>query len=644
MQDARGDDPTLPMNVTALTGSREDLAASPDPADVDLLHRLESALGAQYVVVRRLARGGFSDVFEVCDITLDRRLAVKVLRPDVAWTHGMLARFKQEARALARLAHPHTVPIHFVAESDGIVFYVMPFVEGKTLADLFVAQGALEPAALAGVLLPVLDCLEHAHRLGIVHRDIKPDNILLERDTGRALLVDFGIAKCLDGRAQHTQAGFVVGTPLYMSPEQALGRDTVDARADIYAFGVMLFQLVTGAPPFDGHTSQEIVGKHLTQPVPVPAHLNTRIPRWLSDVILRCMAKDPADRFQSAAEMAAAIRAGLGTLPADTITAARLAAQLEAPPAAVEPLPTRVVAATPEPVPPVGAPATPRTVRAPIRILLAGAGLAAVLLGAFVLARPAREATVVYENRLLHPVWLVVDGGKNHLVGAGDSVLVAWPEGKRLAAEWSLVRPVDADQRPLGAPLAGRFVDDRPAGRLRRAIDVPSVGGRWFAPRIVNESGVPLKVAVRVGGEEMPCDCEVPADGGAVALGYYPLAGAAAVRISDANGRARLYDGLEPRRERASGAVAVRVAARDLPPLRPAAPVTARRPAPVRVAAHKPAPPRDTAHASPPPPATQVAVAPAPEPEAAPPAEAPAPRPKPRASAANPLSSFLPVR
>jgi serine/threonine-protein kinase len=141
-------------------------------------------------VVRRLAQGGFSDVFEICDIELDRRLAVKVLRPDVAWTHGMRARFKQEARAIARLNHQHTVPIHFVGDSQGLVFYVMSFVEGPTLADLLLAQGPLDPRTLVPMVLPVLEALEHAHAHGIIHRDIKPDNVLIEEATGRPLLLD----------------------------------------------------------------------------------------------------------------------------------------------------------------------------------------------------------------------------------------------------------------------------------------------------------------------------------------------------------------------------------------------------------------------------------------------------------------------
>ncbi len=189
----------------------------------------------------------------------------------------------------------------------------MSFVEGPTLADLLLAQGPLNPQTLVPMVLPVLEALEHAHAHGIIHRDIKPDNVLIEEATGRPLLLDFGIAKCLDGISTHTQVGFVVGTPLYMSPEQALGRDTVDARADLYAFGAMLFQLLTGAPPYEGKTSQEIVGRHLSEPVPDASVRNPRVPAWLTQVIRRCMAKDPADRYPSAGHVMEALRAGLAT-------------------------------------------------------------------------------------------------------------------------------------------------------------------------------------------------------------------------------------------------------------------------------------------------------------------------------------------
>ncbi len=371
------------------------------PEDLRLVGLLEHVLGGQYCVIRRLARGGFADVFEVRDLELDRQLAVKVLREDLAPTQGMVARFKQEARALARLNnHPNTIPIHFVGESQGVVYQVLSYVEGPTLADLLMKHGRLEPDVVVPILVPVLEVLAHAHELEIIHRDIKPDNVMIERRSGRPLLVDFGIAKCLDGVINHTQTGYVVGTPMYMSPEQALGRDAVDGRADIYAFGAMLYQLITGVAPYDGATSQEIVAKHLSAPVPDPAERAPRIPEWLSEVVRRCMAKDPSARYSSAAEVAAALRAGLGVVEADWSQAVRLATALtpSAPaPRTFSPKPISAPTEQMEKKPKERAPKPVLSLRRRrYGLLAAGVALAAVsgLAAAAMLQKPVAEVVV----------------------------------------------------------------------------------------------------------------------------------------------------------------------------------------------------------------------------------------------------------
>jgi len=597
----------------------------PLPGDAELIHALGEALGAQYVVVRRLAQGGFSDVFEICDIELDRRLAVKVLRPDVAWTHGMRARFKQEARAIARLNHQHTVPIHFVGDSEGLVFYVMSFVEGPTLADLLLAQGPLNPHALVPMVLPVLEALEHAHAHGIIHRDIKPDNVLIEEATGRPLLLDFGIAKCLDGISTHTQVGFVVGTPLYMSPEQALGRDTVDARADLYAFGAMLFQLLTGAPPYEGKTSQEIVGRHLSEPVPDATVRNPRVPAWLTQVIRRCMAKDPADRYPSAGHVMEALRAGLATMPS---------------PAAASPArkASAIAAATSADSVSI-APASRRP------LWVAAAAVTLAVLAGMAMARPVTPATIIVANRLLSPVWLTLGDGRQQLVDPGDSLRLEWPAGRALDGSWSIVRPVAASGKALGEELSGSFKDADPRGVVRHAIDVSGAGsGVYFAPRVTNAAGVSLRVAVEPRPGQKLCQCDVPSDASPTWLGYYRLMPGTTVRVQDAAGREAVFDGLDARLEPGSGLIALRVEKRDLPSLARRPERNATRTRSNTYASRTPAPAPEpvvelpVATVEP----ELVIEAPVPEPVVEAPPPPPVKKQAPRSS--SPVSGFLPAR
>jgi serine/threonine protein kinase len=541
----------------------EDLPPLARLAESDAHDRLARALGAQYRVVRLIGRGGFAEVHEVIDLELQRRLAVKVLRPDLPWTPAMLARFKQEARAIARLSHPHTLPIHFVREAEGLVFYAMPFLEGRSLADLLRVEGPLPVARALAIVGPILETLHHAHQHGLVHRDVKPDNILIENATGRPLLVDFGIVKYLDGAAHHTQTGFIVGTPLYMSPEQALGRQDVDARADVYGMGVVLFHMLTGAPPFDGEDSQEIVRRHLSEPVPVKTLSHDRIPPWLSRIVVRCLAKRPEDRYPSAQALLEALRDGQDAA-AKTNT---------------EPL----AAAIPSP---------PRRVRGR-GLLLAAGGLAAAAVGVLSLAPkeaalvsvpdpvptsdPAPPAAaLVVENRLAQAIALTL-GDSDFTISPGDSVRVLLNAGQQVEAHWAMVRP-DAEGRMLGKELEGSILADTIRGELRRVVSAETAGRAWFMPIVVNATARTLRVSVMSGRDSADCRCRI-APGDSLRLGYYPLDTGSAVRVTDKAGRSARFQSLTLLADRATGAVPIRVTAATLGA--PSAPRgTVRRPPP----------------------------------------------------------------
>jgi predicted Ser/Thr protein kinase len=511
-------------------------------AEADVPGRLAQALGTHYEVTRFLGRGGFAEVYEVRDTDLQRRLAVKVMRPDLAWTGGALSRFKQEARAIARLNHPNTVPIHFVGEGEGLVFYAMPYVEGQSLGELLRLEGALDAERTTAIAVPILEALDYAHRHGLVHRDIKPDNILIESGTGRPLLVDFGIAKSVDGENVHqTQSGFVVGTPLYMSPEQALGQPNVDARADLYAMGTVLFQMVTGSPPFEGTTSQEIVSRHLTEPPPEAVGRNTNIPRWLSDVILHLMAKRPGERFQSAAEVLAALHQGRPA-GAEALTASRAAAQLG------------------RDAPTIEMPLARGPVMRTLRWMAAIVVIA--LIGVAVALAMGKPASVMLTNRLIEPVGVTV-GGAEHVVSPGESLSVSLARGAALDVRWHTFRPHSTAGRELGLALAGTIRERVPQGAVRRGIDLLSLGRPYVAPVITNATDGPLSVTLRdARGVAVDCDCAVP-PGVTASIGYRDPALIAALEFTDRSGRTARIVGLAARADRATGAAPIRLAPSD---------------------------------------------------------------------------------
>jgi len=289
---------------------------------VDVPQALADALRDRYLLQRELGRGGMAIVFLARDLKHDREVAIKLVRPELTQALGA-ERFLREIRIAAHLQHPHILTLIDSGEipssersGAGSLYYVMPFVEGETLRERLAREKTLSSSETARILQQVLDALAHAHHMGIVHRDVKPENIML---TGRhALVMDFGVAKAATAAATSdtvatglvlTTLGLAIGTPVYMSPEQAAGQSTVDARADLYAVGVMAYEMLSGAPPFTGNTPQAVLAAHVTQPPPPLQSLQPDLAPPLAAAIMRCLEKDPAQRWQSAEELLAHLEA-----------------------------------------------------------------------------------------------------------------------------------------------------------------------------------------------------------------------------------------------------------------------------------------------------------------------------------------------
>ncbi|GMV10374.1 MAG: hypothetical protein ABS52_18390 [Gemmatimonadetes bacterium SCN 70-22] len=268
------------------------------------LTTLRKASGGRYRVVRRMGSGGMAHVYFAYHATLDRPLVIKVLHAHLARDPEMRERFKREAEASSQLLHPHICPILDYADLDDLVYLVMPHMAGGSLADILVRDKTVSAAVSAVISAQVATALDYAHRRGVVHRDIKPDNILFDED-GHALITDFGIATArFHGRL--TRSGRAMGTPHYMSPEQAMGK-MVDGRSDIYAVGVMLYEMLLGFPPFDGADSYSVGYKQVHEAPVAPEVVDSRVPAELSAIVMKCLAKPAGDRYQGGFELADAL-------------------------------------------------------------------------------------------------------------------------------------------------------------------------------------------------------------------------------------------------------------------------------------------------------------------------------------------------
>jgi TolB-like protein/tetratricopeptide (TPR) repeat protein/tRNA A-37 threonylcarbamoyl transferase component Bud32 len=276
----------------------------------DLREQLQSGLGDRYRLERELGRGGMATVYLAHDLKHDRQVALKVLHPELAASLGP-ERFQREVRTTARLQHPHILPVLDSGEAAGQLWYTMPYVEGESLRDRLRREGQLPLDNALQITREVADTLEYAHGQGVVHRDIKPENILLSR--GHALVADFGIARALqlaDGD-QLTETGVAVGTPAYMSPEQADGASSVDGRSDLYSLGCVLYEMLTGEVPYTGRTPQAVIAKRVLEPLPHVRTLRQSVPEAVEQAINRALAVTPADRFATAAEFIQALTQSL---------------------------------------------------------------------------------------------------------------------------------------------------------------------------------------------------------------------------------------------------------------------------------------------------------------------------------------------
>jgi serine/threonine-protein kinase len=304
-------------------------------------------LGGKFVLEAKLGAGGMGAVYRARQIALEKTVAIKVLHPGMASDETFVERFRREARAASRLDHPNSLRVFdFGGESDGLLYLAMEYLEGTDLLSFVARHGGLSPGTIVDLISQVLAALSVAHEMNVLHRDLKPDNIMVVRsrgDDGQLVDVvkvcDFGIAKIVEPspvasspsegpRKKHTTAGIIIGTPEYMSPEQARAQP-LDGRSDLYSVGVVLYELLTGSVPFDAATPLDIVLKHISEPPPRPSTRAANVDHRLEAICLKALEKDPADRFQSAREMRQALREVSPTSAATLVSVPRVPAALE---------------------------------------------------------------------------------------------------------------------------------------------------------------------------------------------------------------------------------------------------------------------------------------------------------------------------
>jgi serine/threonine protein kinase len=285
-----------------------DVSGAPVERPDDEISALRRATGSRYSILSRLGGGGMATVFRAEQLPLGRDVVVKVLHAHLARDAEMAERFRREAEAAARLVHPYICPILDFGQSGDTVYIVMPYLLGGSLAERVQRERAVDPPSVASAAGQVAVALDHAHRRGVIHRDVKPDNILFDEE-GNAYITDFGIATArFHGRL--TASGRAMGTPHYMSPEQAMGK-LVDGRSDLYALGVVMYEALVGFPPFDGADAFSVGYKHVHEKPVSLADIDSRVPAGLAAVVMRCLEKSPDDRYARGTLLADALLAYL---------------------------------------------------------------------------------------------------------------------------------------------------------------------------------------------------------------------------------------------------------------------------------------------------------------------------------------------
>ena len=442
----------------------------------------------RYELTAHLARGGMADVFYAVDRMLDRQVAVKILHQRFAGADTFVARFRKEARAAAGLSHPNIVSIYDWGERDGSHFIVMELIEGRSLRDVLTSEGRLLPRRAAEIGAEVASALEVAHRNRVIHRDIKPGNILLASD-GTVKVTDFGVARAWDDSQDLTGDGAVIGTATYFSPEQARG-DPADERSDIYSLGVVLYEMLAGRPPFSGETPVSVAYQHVTAEVVPPTRINPDVPLELESVVMRCLGKDPNRRYQTANEVRSDLLLFLqGRTPHGTTPARPSPAQ-----AARPPLP-------PPTTPPdemyrrvQGTPRRPSQLPFVITSIALAAGVVFgvyVLLNSFSTEPPT--TTVAPTPTIVVPdvVGLPQDQARQALQDAGFRVT---PETEPAAAEAGVVIRTDpvAGESLREAAFVSMVVSGGPA-----QVQVPTVVGSTQERAVAQLTGQGFEVTVR---------------------------------------------------------------------------------------------------------------------------------------------------